>query len=252
MNSTLQTITIKTLNDHETREAGRKLGSLIRSRKPGSLIPGKCGNTSRNQDINKDPLISDSRQRWSITIALYGGLGAGKTTFVQGFAKGLGVPEQYYVTSPTYTIINEYPADSANENSYQKDAENGKNCPADAANANSYPAHTANGNNCLADTANRNECQKDAGTASPFYSLMLYHMDLYRLGSPEELEYIGFDDITASDNSVIIIEWPDIIDESIIKFDIKIHITTDQDFNRKISFIPSGLEGLNLLNQLAV
>jgi tRNA threonylcarbamoyladenosine biosynthesis protein TsaE len=45
-----------------------------------------------------------------ISIALEGELGAGKTTFAQGFAKGLGVSEEYYITSPTYNIINEYPA----------------------------------------------------------------------------------------------------------------------------------------------
>ncbi len=49
--------------------------------------------------------------RSGFSIALYGELGAGKTTFVQGFAKGLGVSEKYYITSPTYNIINEYPAD---------------------------------------------------------------------------------------------------------------------------------------------
>jgi tRNA threonylcarbamoyladenosine biosynthesis protein TsaE len=38
--------------------------------------------------------------------ALYGGLGAGKTVFAKGFAKGLGVAET--VTSPTFTIIREY------------------------------------------------------------------------------------------------------------------------------------------------
>lgn len=42
-------------------------------------------------------------------IALTGELGAGKTTFVQGLAKGLDVPESYYITSPTYNIISEYP-----------------------------------------------------------------------------------------------------------------------------------------------
>jgi len=45
-----------------------------------------------------------------ICIALIGELGAGKTTFVQGLAKGLGVSEKYYITSPTFNIINEYPA----------------------------------------------------------------------------------------------------------------------------------------------
>jgi tRNA threonylcarbamoyladenosine biosynthesis protein TsaE len=43
------------------------------------------------------------------TISLSGDLGAGKTVFVQGLAKGLDVPSDYYVTSPTYTIVNEYP-----------------------------------------------------------------------------------------------------------------------------------------------
>lgn len=45
-----------------------------------------------------------------LVIALKGDLGAGKTAFVQGLAKGLGVSERYYVTSPTFTFINEYPA----------------------------------------------------------------------------------------------------------------------------------------------
>jgi tRNA threonylcarbamoyladenosine biosynthesis protein TsaE len=39
-------------------------------------------------------------------ICLSGDLGAGKTAFTKGIAKGLGVED--YVTSPTYTIINEY------------------------------------------------------------------------------------------------------------------------------------------------
>ena len=42
-------------------------------------------------------------------IALIGDLGAGKTTLVQGFAEGLGIPENVYVNSPTFTIVNEYP-----------------------------------------------------------------------------------------------------------------------------------------------
>jgi tRNA threonylcarbamoyladenosine biosynthesis protein TsaE len=42
-------------------------------------------------------------------IALHGELGSGKTVFIQGLARGLDVPENYYVTSPTYTLINEYP-----------------------------------------------------------------------------------------------------------------------------------------------
>lgn len=44
-----------------------------------------------------------------MVFTLTGDLGSGKTVFVQGLAEGLGVPDDYYVTSPTYTIINEYP-----------------------------------------------------------------------------------------------------------------------------------------------
>lgn len=42
-------------------------------------------------------------------ICLSGELGSGKTSFVQGLARGLDVPEKYYITSPTYSIIHEYP-----------------------------------------------------------------------------------------------------------------------------------------------
>jgi len=39
-------------------------------------------------------------------LAYRGGLGAGKTAFTRGLAKGLGISQP--VTSPTYTIVNEY------------------------------------------------------------------------------------------------------------------------------------------------
>ena len=42
-------------------------------------------------------------------LALTGDLGSGKTTFIQGLAKGLDISDDYYITSPTYTLINEYP-----------------------------------------------------------------------------------------------------------------------------------------------
>ena len=39
-------------------------------------------------------------------VALYGELGAGKTCFVQGLVRGLGVTTQ--ATSPTFVLVNEY------------------------------------------------------------------------------------------------------------------------------------------------
>ena len=44
----------------------------------------------------------------SDVVALVGELGTGKTTLTQGIADGLGVSTTCYVTSPTFTIINEY------------------------------------------------------------------------------------------------------------------------------------------------
>ncbi len=41
-------------------------------------------------------------------VTLQGDLGAGKTLLTKGLAKGLGVPDWYYLNSPTFTLINEY------------------------------------------------------------------------------------------------------------------------------------------------
>jgi tRNA threonylcarbamoyladenosine biosynthesis protein TsaE len=42
-------------------------------------------------------------------LALIGPLGAGKTTFVQGLARGLEVPPDRHVASPTFALVNEHP-----------------------------------------------------------------------------------------------------------------------------------------------
>ena len=48
-----------------------------------------------------------ARLKAGTVIAYRGDLGAGKTAFTRGLARGLGCSEM--VTSPTYTIVNEYP-----------------------------------------------------------------------------------------------------------------------------------------------
>lgn len=79
-------------------------------------------------------------------LAFTGDLGAGKTAFITGLAEGLGVTDR--VTSPTFTIVNEY--------------EGGR--------------------------------------------LPLFHFDLYRLSSAEELYDIGWDDYLDRDG-VCAVEW---------------------------------------------
>ncbi len=42
-------------------------------------------------------------------LLLTGDLGAGKTTLTQSIARGLDVPDEYYVTSPSFSLMHEYP-----------------------------------------------------------------------------------------------------------------------------------------------
>ena len=79
-------------------------------------------------------------------IAFTGGLGAGKTAFTRGLARGLGIADR--VASPTFTIVNEY--------------EGGR--------------------------------------------LPLFHFDMYRLGSADELFDIGWEDYLAR-GGVCAVEW---------------------------------------------
>jgi len=41
-------------------------------------------------------------------VALIGELGTGKTCLTQGIARGIGIPERFQITSPSFTLINEY------------------------------------------------------------------------------------------------------------------------------------------------
>jgi tRNA threonylcarbamoyladenosine biosynthesis protein TsaE len=50
--------------------------------------------------------LADSLRAGDV-LALHGDLGAGKTCFIRGLARGLGVDR--HVHSPTFTLINEYP-----------------------------------------------------------------------------------------------------------------------------------------------
>jgi len=92
--------------------------------------------------------LAAAEARAGDVFALVGDLGAGKTHWVKGFAAGLGSDAP--VTSPTFTLIHEYPGGR----------------------------------------------------------LPLYHLDCYRLESPEELLGIGLDDYLDG-RSVLAIEWAD-------------------------------------------
>ena len=98
-------------------------------------------------------------------IAYYGDLGAGKTAFTRGLAAGLGIREA--VTSPTYTIVNEYLSGR----------------------------------------------------------MPLFHVDMYRLSSSEELFDIGWEDYLAR-GGVCAVEWSENVADALTD---AISITIEKD-----------------------
>ena len=98
-------------------------------------------------------------------IAYFGDLGAGKTALTRGIAQGLGVTD--LVTSPTYTIVNEYLTGR----------------------------------------------------------IPLFHFDMYRLGSSDELFDIGWEDYL-SRGGVCAVEWSENVEDALRD---AIHITIEKD-----------------------
>ena len=116
-------------------------------------------------------------------VAFTGDLGAGKTAFVSGMARALGVEER--VTSPTFTIVNEY--------------EGGR--------------------------------------------LPLFHFDMYRLDSADELFHIGWEDYLAR-GGVCAVEWSERISKALPEGTVTVAIARhekDEDW-RRIT-----IEGVELL-----
>ena len=114
-------------------------------------------------------------------VAFTGDLGAGKTAFVSGMAEGLGIEER--VTSPTFTIVNEY--------------EGGR--------------------------------------------LPLFHFDMYRLGSADELFHIGWEDYLAR-GGVCAVEWSENVAEAIEDDAVRVDIARGAGENARIIHI----EGVSL------
>ena len=106
-------------------------------------------------------------------IAYEGDLGAGKTAFTRGVARGLGCTEQ--VTSPTYTIVNEYLS--------------GK--------------------------------------------MPLFHFDMYRLRSAEDLWDIGWEDYLER-GGICAVEWSENVEEALEDY-ILVNIEKIGDESRRIT-----------------
>jgi tRNA threonylcarbamoyladenosine biosynthesis protein TsaE len=58
----------------------------------------------------------------------------------------------------------------------------------------------------------------------PIDGLTIYHLDLYRLGSPEELEWIGIRDLLG-ESALLLVEWPEQGDGVLPSADLVISLT---------------------------
>ena len=56
--------------------------------------------------FSQDLLLRPKKSQGAFVVGLQGDLGSGKTTFIQGFARGLGIKEK--VLSPTFVIVKAY------------------------------------------------------------------------------------------------------------------------------------------------
>ncbi|HYK08115.1 MAG TPA: tRNA (adenosine(37)-N6)-threonylcarbamoyltransferase complex ATPase subunit type 1 TsaE [Candidatus Eisenbacteria bacterium] len=101
------------------------------------------------------------------TILLYGNLGAGKTTFVQGLAKGLGIEKR--IISPTFIIVRRY--EVLNSSSSEQ---------------------------------SESRSSRQARTIK-----WLYHIDLYRTQTEDDVKGLGIDEILQEKDAIVAIEWPE-------------------------------------------
>lgn len=135
-------------------------------------------------------------------IALHGDLGAGKTTFMQGLATGLGIKRN--IISPTFIIMR----------TYQLPRHSGK-----------AKAHPESGQE------NRSWTSQDDNIQT------LYHLDLYRLKTEAEAIDLGLLDLMGEPENIVAIEWPDKVKNLLPKKTIHVHFTYLEEDSRQIKII---------------
>jgi len=80
--------------------------------------------------------------------------------------------------------------------------------------------------------------------------LPLYHIDLYRLNDPGELENIGFEEYIDSDG-VTVIEWADKAEDELPPECLSIYLSTIDEHSREIGFLAEGERYEKLLESLS-
>jgi tRNA threonylcarbamoyladenosine biosynthesis protein TsaE len=87
------------------------------------------------------------------------------------------------------------------------------------------------------------EAAQEDDVTSPTFTLVheyrgprahLYHIDLYRIDTPRELETLGLDDLR-SDNGILLIEWGEKFPRLQREYDVEISLARQSETERKIS-----------------
>ncbi len=79
--------------------------------------------------------------------------------------------------------------------------------------------------------------------------LPLYHIDLYRLGDPLELEGIGFEEYIDSDG-VTVIEWAERAEEVLPDERLSLYLSYTSENGREIGFLADGKRYERLLDEV--
>ena len=93
---------------------------------------------------------------------------------------------------------------------------------------------------------------------SPTFNLMnvyegicpIFHFDLYRLETEEELDDIGFYEYTEDPEGIVLIEWPDKFPEEMPEDYVLVHLEKVQDQERQLTFGCHGLKHRGFLEEL--
>jgi tRNA threonylcarbamoyladenosine biosynthesis protein TsaE len=89
------------------------------------------------------------------------------------------------------------------------------------------------------------EAAEEEDVTSPTFTLVheyrgpranLYHIDLYRVDTPRELETLGLDDLR-SDNSILLIEWGEKFPRFLRERDVEISLERQSENARKIKIV---------------
>jgi len=76
-----------------------------------------------------------------------------------------------------------------------------------------------------------------------------YHLDLYRLKGPDELESIGFERYIDADG-VTVIEWADRADDDLPSERLSVYLSSLDEHSREIGFLAEGERYQKLLDEL--